>query len=358
LTARHRLVQLVALTVVVSMPLLGLAGIASAKTKNGVGSPAWCLNHPKKAVSVAKCNSANPGNPGGGGTGGTGGSGGLDPSLTIAPNPLVETGQSEVYAVVEFVDPTAAEQQVSIDSSQMSASCGGTITFSDLQGVPAPATPNATVTPKTSTNQVILTLDNEGNADAVVSGTDCAPGSDIFDGSLLTAPFTTELATLVVDPPNVTTAGVNPAPATEVETGDTPASGDSDVYAVFYVEGDPVYAEQEAEITDPQLESSCQGGWLWEPGNKAFANSGNISGSPGNTGTAPPNLPTTSDDEPFTTIDDDGNAVFVFMGISCAPSSTQTPPGSVAIGDIAFNLVGSHPTYEGTFIVDPPKAGV
>jgi hypothetical protein len=259
-----------------------------------------------------------------------------------------------VHAVVEFSDPTAAEQKVSIDSSQLSAACGGTITFSDLQGVVATTPPDSTVTPATATNQVILTLDNEGNADAVVSGTDCAPGTDIFEGSLVASPFTTELFTLTVDPPGVTPAGLTAAPATEVETGDTAASGDSDVYAVFYVEGDPVWAEEEAEISDIQLESSCLGGWIWEPGNTTLiggASSGNISGNPANTGTAFPNLPTTSNQEPFTTIDDDGNAVFTFMGISCAAASG----GSTAIADIAFNLVGSHPTVVGTFTVLPPS---
>ncbi len=332
------------MAVVVSMPLLGLSGIASAKTKNAIGSAKWCLHHKKKAASVPAC-TATPG--------------GSDPSLTIAPNPLVETGQSEVHAVVEFGDPSAAEAQVSIDSSQLTAACGGTITFSDLQGVTATTAPFSTLTPATATNQVILTLDNDGNAAAVVSGTDCAPGTDVFDASLVAAPFTTELFTLTVDPPQTTPAGVTAAPATEVETGDTAASGDSDVYAVFYVEGDPVWAEQEAEISDTQLESSCQGGWIWEPGNTTLiggASSGNISGNPHNTGTAFPNLPTTSGDEPFTTIDDDGNSVFTFMGISCAASSTLVPPGSTAIADVAFNLVGSHPTYTGTFVVDPPTA--
>ena len=335
--ARHRLVQLVALGVVVSMPVLGMAGIASAVNPNR-GTPAWCLAHPKKAKHVPACATTT----------------GVA-SLTIAPNPLVETGQSEVHAVVEFEDVAAAEQTVTIDSSQLSSACGGTITFSDLQGVKATTPPGSAITPVTATNHVRLGLDDEGNASAVVSGTDCAPGTDIFDATLPGPPYTTVLATLTVAPPVMTKAGVSAAPATEVETGDTKASGDSDVYAVFYVEGDPVWAEQEAEISDPQLEASCQGGWIWEPGNQTLAGgatSGNVSGNPHNpTG----GLQTTSGHEPFTTIDDDGNSVFVFMGISCAPSSTQTPPGSTAIADVAFNLVGSHPTYTGTFVVEPPQ---
>ncbi|HEY7947329.1 MAG TPA: hypothetical protein VID75_06625 [Acidimicrobiales bacterium] len=269
------------------------------------------------------------------------------PSLTIAPNPLVETGQSEVHAVIEFEDAAAAEQTVSIDSSQLTASCGGTVTYSHLQGV----TSGTTITPATATNQVLLVLDNEGNANVVVSGTDCAPGSDLFEASLVKAPLTTVLATLTVSPPMPTTAGVTAAPVSEVETGDTTASGDSDVYAVFYVETDPVYAEQQAEISDIQLESSCQGGWIWEPGNTTLvggSTSGNVSGNPHNTGGG---LTTTSGHEPFTTIDDDGNAVFVFMGISCAAAST----GSTAIADVAFNITGNHPTYQGTFTVKPPQ---
>jgi hypothetical protein len=353
LNARHKLVQLVALTVVVSMPVLGLSGIASAKPVKSatVGSAKWCKNHKKLALTTPGC----PTFVGAGGGGGGGGA--TDPSLTVAPNPLVETGQSEVHAVVEFADPTAADQRVLIDSSQLTAACGGTITFSDLQGVTATPAPLSTLTPATSINQVILTLDNDGNANAVVSGTDCAPGSDLFDGSLLGAPFTTELATLVVNAPVVTPPGVTAAPASEVETGDTAASGDSDVYAVFYVEGDPVWAEQEAEISDVQLESSCLGGWIWEPGNTTLAggaSSGNISGNPHNTGTIFPNIPNTSGNEPFTTIDDDGNAVFTFMGISCAAAST----GSTVIADIAFNLVGSHPTVTGTFLVKPPAPAI
>lgn len=341
MNAQRRLVQVIALTVAVSMPILGLTGsAASAKTKNAVGSPNWCLHHPKKAAHVAACAST------------TSGGGGSDPSLTVAPSPLIETGQSEVEAVVEFLDPAAADAQVEISSPQLSGSCMGGITFKDLQGVAA----GPTITPVTSANTVVLTLDDEGRADAVVSGTICAPGIDTFEGSLVKSPFTSEFFTLTVSPPGVTPAGVTAAPSSEIATGDTPASGDSDVYAVFYVEGDPVWAEQEAEISDTQLESSCLDGWIWEPGNQNLPGgktSGNISGNPSNTGTAPPNLPNTSTDEPFTTIDNDGNSVFVFMGISCAPSSTLVPPGSEADAEVAFNLVGNHPSYMGSFVVDP-----
>lgn len=337
---RRKISQLIALTVVISMPVLGLAGVASAAA---VGSAKWCKHHPVKALTNAQCIAlkTGPGTPGA-------------PSLVIAPNPLVETGQSEVHAVVEVTDAAAAEQTVLVESSQLTASCGGTITFDHLQGVTATTPPDSTITPATATNSVFLVLDNEGNANVVVSGTDCAPGTDVFDASLVKTPFTTSMATLTVDPPVPTTAGVTAAPAAEVETGDTASSGDSDVYAVFYVETDPVYAEQQVEISDVQLESSCLGGWIWEPGNTTLvggSTSGNVSGNPNNTNTGPGDLTTTAGNEPFTTIDDDGNAVFVFKGISCAAPSS----GSVVTADVAFNLVGNHPTYTGTFFVKAPQ---
>jgi hypothetical protein len=342
LNTRSKLMQLVAFSVVVAMPVLGLAGVASA-SKSPVGSAKWCKTHPHKAKNVAACNTGT-------GSGSGSGSGG-DPSLTISPNPLIETGQSEVHAVIQVEDASAADQTVSIDSTQLSASCGGTVTYSSLQGVTAGGSPGAlTVTPSTFTNQIIMTLDDEGNATTVVSGTDCAPGTDIVEASLTKAPYTTiDTPTLTVQPPttvvtSITTGSVVANPGTEVETGDTPASGDSDVYAVFYVEGSPTWAEQEAEIGDIQLESSCLGGWIWEPGNTAFPNSGNESGIPSNT----TGLQTTSGHDPFATIDDNGNTEFTFMGISCAAST------STAIAEIAFNLVGNHPSATGSFTVNPP----
>jgi hypothetical protein len=107
-----------------------------------------------------------------------------------------------------------------------------------------------------------------------------------------------------------------------VETGDTAASGDSEIAAVFYVETDPVYAEQQVEISASQLTSRCLRGSEFLPATYPLA--------PGNT----------------TIIDDDGNAVFFFLGSSCASGS------SAVIADI---LSGFHQTYIGSFSVQPPQ---
>ena len=123
----------------------------------------------------------------------------------------------------------------------------------------------------------------------------------------MVAPFYTALTTLVAQPPMVTPPGLTGYPNNEVETGDSTAGGDSGVFAVFYVESDAVYAEQPVTISSAQLEARCIRAWGWEPGNPLQPLAQGASGVGVNTG--PP---------AETTLDNDGNAVFIFRGISCA----------------------------------------
>jgi hypothetical protein len=315
MNVRHsRLGRLVALTVVVSMPLLGMAGVASAK-----------VHHHHHA---------------GGGAGSGSGKGGPPALITVTvdPNPLVETGQSEIHAVIQVeTSPSFAGDAVNIDSSQLSSSCAG-VHFENLQNGGTTSNPHET------TNNIQAILDNDGNATVVVEGWDCAPGTDVVEADLAVAPFYTALTTLVANPPVVTPEGITGYPqisgaASEVETGDTSASGDSNVYAVFYVETNPVYAEQLVEISSSQLEGRCIRGWRWEPGNPNGIGvgpgySGDQAGTGVNTGT-----------RPSTILDDDGNATFTFKGTSCAAGPSQV---------IADVLAGTHQTYVSTFTVLPP----
>jgi hypothetical protein len=325
-------VRITALTVVLAMPLLGMSGIASAKTtKAAKGSVAWCATHAKRAPCAGAAGSGT-----GGGTGGS-----LEPIIvTAAPNPLVETGESEVHVVIQVsTSPSLARDPVLIDSSQLDSSCSGPIapgaigtgfgpTFFSISapgGTPAD--------PQGFARSIVVILDDDGNATVTVSATDCAPGLDVIAADLEASPYLTALTTLVVSPPVVTTEGLSAFPATEVETGDTPASGESDVYTVFYVETNPVYAEQPVEISSNQLQQRCEDGWMW---------------SPGNTGFGAPFFSTSSSAAPGTaetTLDDDGNAVFVFYGASCAAGPSEV---------IADVLAGTHPTYTTTFTVSPP----
>jgi hypothetical protein len=198
----------------------------------------------------------------------------------------------------------------------------------------------------TTVNNIQVALDDDGNATVGVVGMDCAPGTSVVEADLEVAPFLTALTTLVVSPPVVTPEGLTGFPqiggvAHEVETGDTSVSGDSDVYAVFYVETNPVYAEQQVEISSPQLEASCLTGWVWIPGNP---NGIGVNGSI----PSPSTFGKGFDINGFsasTILDDDGNAVFMFKGTSCAAATSEV---------IADVLAGTHPTYVTQWTTDPP----
>ena len=325
MTARGILARGTALLVVMSMPLLGMSGIATAKPAKG--SPAWCATHAKKAVCKA----------------GAGGSGSGGPTalitVTVGPNPLVETGQSEIHAVVQVeTSPSFAGDLVNIDSSQLQSSCAS-LDFDTVNHASGQFDPP-------TENNLQVALDDDGNVTVGVTGTDCAPGTSVVEADLEVAPFYTALTTLLVQPPAVTPEGLSVYPqiagvAQEVETGDTSVSGDSDVYAVFYVETNPVYAEQQVEISSPQLEASCITGWSWTPGNPDGIGVNGATPSPATFGAG-------FDINGFsasTIIDDDGNAVFAFRGTSCAASTFEV---------IADVLAGSHPTYVATWTTDPP----
>jgi uncharacterized repeat protein (TIGR01451 family) len=241
------------------------------------------------------------------------------PEITITPGPAA--GGSQVHAVIQVeTSPSYAGDPVDISSSQLQSACGGTITFETLQG-------GSTTTPRLSIDSITVVLDDDGNVTVVVDAPDCAPGTDLVEADLTVAPFLTATTTLDVEPPQVTPAGVSANPSTEVETGNSPSSGESDVYTVFYVETDPVYAEQPVQISSPELDSRCGGGWRWEPGSGTAIDQ--TSGTTLATGT----------------LDDDGNATFVFKGASCAAGP------SAVIADVE---AGSHPTYVTTFTVTAP----
>ncbi len=196
---RPAILRLLALFVVISIPFVSISGTASAKVKP-----------PKGCHKTHSCK----------GGGGGGGSGGPPPTITVTadPNPLVETGASEVRAVIQVeTSPSLAGDFVNIDSSQLAASCAGAIVLGTLQ-------PGAAHSP----DSVQVALDDDGNVTVSVYGLDCAPGPDVIEADLAVAPYWTAVGTLTVLPPNVTPAGVTGDPANEVETND--AGGVSTVY--------------------------------------------------------------------------------------------------------------------------------
>ncbi len=247
---RPRLIRLVTLAVVATLPVFGLSAVASAaKAKAGPS----CVKHPHKATCRA------------GGGGGTGGTGGTPPNIivSVSPDPVQETGPSEISAIVQVEAlPIFANQTVDISSQQLlrRLRLGG---MEQFRSHPHPQGPGTTGVP----------LDNDGNASMVVQGEDCAPGPNLIEADLSAAPYTTATATLTALPPAPTPAPtISGAPNPVVETGDgTNADPASQVYATFLIEENPVYAEQTVEVQiHTQLFSRCLEA-AWNLGGRTFA---------------------------------------------------------------------------------------
>jgi len=260
--------------------------------------------------------------------------------VQVDPDPAVESGSSFVAVVIQVESSASfAGDPVYISSSQFVGTCLAAFIESFSQQT-------------RSTNTVVVaTLDDDGNATAIMFGEDCDPGENTVEADLGVAPYDTALGTLTVAAPVVTTAGVYGYPTSsgtvtggEVETGDfgVPAD-DSAVLAVFDVETSPVYAEQTVEISSAQLQDRSGTDWEFVPLSligtpPAGAESdgvGIVTDSPNDTAT--------------TTLDDDGNAVFLFAGTSCAAGS------STVTADLES---GDHPTYTTTFNVLPPQVTI
>jgi hypothetical protein len=299
-------VRLVSLAVVVSMPLLGMSGVASAAAK---GSPKWCASHAKAAKKTPGCSSTTPG-----------GTGGPPPTteiqVTVDPNPVIETGESEIHAIVQVeAQPAFANDDVFIYSQQLLNSCAD-VDFHVNEGTELSVGLGSSAT---------VPLDNDGNATVELDAYECAPGPSLLEADLVAAPYYTATTTIQAYPPNVTTEGLTGFPNPEVEVGDGTLTG-SNVYAVFYYEDNPVYAETPIEISSAQLQNRCLGGHTWTAGN---GGGGDATGGE-------------------TTLDNDGNAVFIFEGISCAPGT------SVVVAD----GVESFDTYSTNFTITAPTPTV
>jgi hypothetical protein len=315
---RRTALRLLALTVVLALPLIGLSGVASAKAAPAKSGSAQskaapnCVKHPNRA----KCLN--------GGTGSGSGSGAAPPLITVtaSPNPVLETAESDVITMIQVeTSPSFAGDDVNISSSQFLASCRA-MTFNGFSNF------------QTAGPDVSIPLDNDGNATIALFGGNCAPGTSVIEASLTVAPFYTALTTLQVSPPAVSPAGVSAYPNPEVEQGDVAGLPPSQVYAVFYVETDPVYAEQLVELDSNELDSSCTLLWEWGvigPGGTPELEV--VGAGPG------------AHSEPIAQLDNDGNAVFYFGGEGCAAGTWDV---------IADVLAGTDPTYVTTFTVDPP----
>lgn len=257
--------------------------------------------------------------------------------VRASPNPVVETANSAVAVVIQVEsNPSNAGTPVTISSTQLFAHC---TTGTGTDPSPVFETYNSEIT-----GPVTILLDNDGNASVLFEGANCAPGSALIDASLDGPPFSTAITKLVLTPPQVTPPGVKAFPNPEVEVGDQPLSfvsppGDqfnvaSEAQFVFYVETNPVYAEQSAHITSDQLTERCQGS-EWEDA-ADDVRIGSVFPFP------------VSGIVAFSPIDNDGNAVFEFWGNSCAAGKSTV---------IAEILAGG-PTYSTQVNILPPAVTI
>jgi hypothetical protein len=161
----------VVLVVLVSLGLLCVSVPASAK--NPPGSPKWCKHHPRS--TLAACQS-------------TGGASPSTVSVTVSPDPVVETGASDVSAVFLLsTDPVYAEQTVEIVSS-LDNRCGQGVTWITNQGTSSGSTASATI-------------DDDGNAVVTFFGASCAPGSVVVTVDVEAGTEPTTTTTFTIDPP-------------------------------------------------------------------------------------------------------------------------------------------------------------
>jgi hypothetical protein len=233
--------------------------------------------------------------------------------ITVSPNPLIEAGPGDIQAVVQVsTTELLAGAHVNISSIELDSSCRGGVTFTSIA-------PGATA--PTSSDPIQVTLDGDGNAAVMMNAYECAAGTSFVEADLAATPFYTALTKVDVLPPQNTLHGVTGYPSDEIITGNSPASGESDFYAVFYVEAPSVYAEQYVEIQANELVDRCGLGSYWVSNEGSSTTNGTVSGS-SSTWTAQ--------------LDDNGNAVFGFFGASCA-SGTST-----VLADIEAGL---HPSY-------------
>jgi hypothetical protein len=88
--------------------------------------------------------------------------------VTVDPNPVIETGVSEIHAIVQVeAQPAFANDNVFIYSQQLVNSCeAGSVEFRVNEGTDLSVPQGGSAT---------VALDNDGNATVEVDASECAP---------------------------------------------------------------------------------------------------------------------------------------------------------------------------------------
>jgi len=213
------------------------------------------------------------------------------------PYAFIEAGLGSQASSVAFIitvecDPTYSEQAVEIFTPQLSNACQGHLTWYS-------ATPAADTIPIPTVDSFDVTLDDDGNATAVLwGGPSCAASTDLIEADLTVAPFTTATTTVVIAAPVSTRPGVWAHPGAEVQDATT-----SSVATIFYAEFPSAYGERYVQFSDAQLYDQCGGRSTWVGAND--------------------HIITTNTKSVTTQLDDNGNAFVVALaGPSCATGTS------------------------------------
>ena len=150
---------------------------------------------------------------------------------------------SSVADIVEVeCEPVYAEHTIRFSANELYSRCEHHLSWS----LPYPYSPQ-------SGSSFSVTLDNDGNATAVIwGGPGCAAGESLISAHLEQAPYTTVTTPFTVLPPRPSPPGVYALPSEEVENEET-----SSVATIVQVEFPPVFAEEDVNINAEQLYSRC-----------------------------------------------------------------------------------------------------
>ncbi len=173
-----------------------------------------------------------------------------DPETCVVhalPSSFMDQGEfgnaSSVADIVEVeCEEVYAEQEVTISANELYSRCDKRLYWTEPHDFAPQSGPSYKVT-----------LDNDGNATAVVfGGPSCAAGESLIAAHLDVAPYTTATTGFTVLPPRPTVPGVFATPAKKVE-----GEVYSDVATIVQVEFPPVFAEEPVNINASQLYSRC-----------------------------------------------------------------------------------------------------
>ena len=222
---------------------------------------------------------------------------------------------SSISDIVEVeCEPVYAGHTIRFSSNELFNRCQHRLSWS----LPYPYKPE-------SGSSFPVTLDNDGNATAVIwGGPGCAAGESLISAHMEQAPYLTVTTPFVVLPPRTSPPGVYALPSEEVENEET-----SSVATIIHVEFPPVYAEAYVNINAEQLYSRCHIPpklvWVGAGGQKLEGGS-NLNGLQ---------------------LDNDGNAFVALLGGgSCASGPSE----------IEASLESApYTTYTTTFTILPPQ---